>query len=105
MRLTRDLLAAIATALVAIAIIDSSVRAGATGFVLAMAAYAVRRRVYAFWWVAFGGLVLWVALAMRDAFRASQTPLGVMCAVLGLLVGVLTASWWYRQKAYFSRKP
>ena len=101
MPLLRHLLAATGATLLVIAVVDLSLRAAVAGAVLLAAAYAVHRRVPAFWWVACLFLVVCFVQAVRDVFRGPQTPLAIMCSILAILFTALIASWWSRQKQYF----
>ena len=96
------LLAAAGSVLLMIAAVDLSLRALIVGAVLLAAAYAVRRRIAAFWWIACLFLVVCFVQAFRDVFRGPQTPLAIMCSVLAMLCTALVASWWSRQKEFFS---
>ena len=102
MPLVRYLLAAAGATLLVIAAVDLSLRAAVVGSVLFAAAYAVHCRMPAFWWIACLFLVVCFVQAVRDVFRGPQTPLAIMCSVLAMLFTALIASWWSRQKHYFS---
>ena len=102
MPLLRYLFITAGATLLVIAAIDLSLRAGVVGSVLLAAAYAVHRRMPGFWWVACLFLVVCFVQAVRDVLRGPHTPLAIMCSVLAMLFTALIASWWSRQKQYFS---
>ena len=104
MPLVQYLLAAAGVVLVVIAAVDLSLRALIVGFVLLAAAYAVHRRTPAFWWIACLFLAVCFIQAFRDIFRGPQTSLAIMCSVLAMLFTALIASWWSRQKQFFSSR-
>lgn len=99
------LLATAGAVLLVIAAVDLSLRAVIVGVILLGAAYAVHRRTPAFWWIACLFLLVCFVQAFRDIFRGPQTPLAIMCSVLGMLCTALIASWWSRQKHFFSERP
>jgi hypothetical protein len=104
MRLLKYLLAALAIVLLIIAAVDLSARAFAAAFLAALASYAVRRRLVAFWWLVCALLAFSFYRSARGVFRTPQTSLAVMCALIALLLTALIASWWWRQRSYFTRR-
>ena len=103
MRNTRDLLAAAGAIMLFIAAVDLSLGATIAAGVCFSAAYAIQRRLIAFWWTSTAFLLVSIVAAMREAFRGPQTPMAWMCSLLSVLLLVLITSWWSQQRRHFAR--
>ena len=88
-------------ALLAIALLDGSVRAAIAGVLLAAAAFALQMRLILFWWAGIALLALFFLQALWDCFRG-PTPLAIMSSMLSVLTVMLLGLWWSRQRQYFS---
>ena len=93
-----------AGAVLIVGIIDFSTYALIISVFLFAASFAIHRRVSAFWWIASAALAVALLSSLREFFRGPHTPLAFMCSLLGLLITALIASWWWRQRAYFTRR-
>ena len=93
-----------AAALLIIGVLDFSAKALISSVILFAATFAIHRRVSAFWWIASAALAVALLSSLRDFFRGPQTSLAFMCSLLGLLITALIASWWWRQRAHFTRR-
>ena len=91
-------------ALLIIGIIDVSARAIISSVILFAAVLLIHRRLVVFWWIASAALALSLGASLREFFRGPQTPLSFMSALLGTLITALIASWWWRQRAHFTRR-
>lgn len=101
-RLVQNLLVVAATSLLIIGCIDLSARVLCAALLIWAAAYAMHRRLRAFWWIVAGLFVCSFGVSMRECFREPDAPMLFMCPLLSTLTIALVASWWWRQREQFT---
>ena len=90
-------------ALLVIAVLDGSMRAAVAGVLFLAGAFAVERRLVLFWCAGIALLAASFLQALWGCFRGPG-PMGTMSSLLTLFTLMLVASWWGRQRQYFSAR-
>lgn len=104
MRLLRDVLAALAVALLVIAAADFSPRAFAAALLMFAAAYGIHRRSVIFWWLVCLFLSLSFAISVQDAVSGPRTIPAMAGAALGMLFVTFLSSVWWRHRSHFRKR-
>ena len=101
MSLLKHALGVAGAALLAIAALDVSMRAALAGVLLLASSFAVHRRLVLVWWAGIALLAASFGHALWECLRG-PTPLAVMSSLLTVFTALLVASWWGKQRQYFS---